>query len=423
MNQEMATFKYEDGALNIASMGYEMRIRWEGIPEASERRNSGRWRECSPEIRLLKPGATVRTGQESDPPADTSEKESAFAAFRAGVPAEIAGLVEPFASHQWNLLLFLRYSKESRDLAVSNGVLAYALANNCEICGTGWRLTLGRAMRHVKKKQRDICEALGFPGSEASVRLLRKISPGTCSPPILRILKLTLKKDPAIMGRLGYLRQIPASVIHMLSRGDISRLVTPALLFQCSEAREEAEVDQVVDMLFNIVFHATQWRGAPEIPQFASIRAVREFHDQMMLAMEAEQARIEQVRQQLRELERERQRLRLRMAAEREERNTRVFPPPPLPGTEHIVPITTRPELRMEGRQQHHCVGTYAHMILSGRYYVYKILQPERATVCIARDAGGAWRVNQLKGICNRQVSGDTCLAVRQWLNQYNLAL
>jgi hypothetical protein len=150
MEDTTAQFKYDGNALCITSQLQTLRIRWAGIPEASERTTSGRWRECWPEIRLLKPSGG-KDIQAND------EKARAFEAFRGNIPPEIVLVVEPFPSHQWNLMVLLRYSKEARDLAVSTPVLAYALANNHEICGTSSRQALPNAGPYVRRKQKEIC--------------------------------------------------------------------------------------------------------------------------------------------------------------------------------------------------------------------------------------------------------------------------
>jgi hypothetical protein len=46
---------------------------------------------------------------------------------------------------------------------------------------------------------------------------------------------------------------------------------------------------------------------------------------------------------------------------------------------------------------------------------IYRVLQPERATLSLARRAG-RWHIDQLKGACNRPVRPDTRQAVLAWL-------
>lgn len=416
MDEAATNFKYENGVLHISASLQTLRIRWDGIPEAAERTHSGKWRDCSPEIRLLKPATDCQR---------EGERARVFEAFRASIPQEITRLVEPFASHQWNMMVLLRYSKEASDLAVSNSVLAYALANNNEIRNTSPRSTMYHAMRNVRKKQRDICDSLGYPASEACVRLFRKIPVESCSPSILRILRIALKRDPEILTVLGHLKHIHPSIIYLVGREDVFRLVTPKLLLQVSEVGENAEDMHVSDMLYNVVYHASRMARPPVIPRFLSVRGVQEFHGRMMLEMDAEKQRLEQARQQIQQQQHQEVQAvrRRRTTVRRRARRPIVFPPPPLPGTDHIVPITIAAELRIEGRQQHNCVGSYAHMVESGKYYVYKVLQPQRATLSIRKGPGGTWYISELRCTCNQAVAKVTRNVVSDWLDQHNVSL
>ena len=93
-----------------------------------------------------------------------------------------------------------------------------------------------------------------------------------------------------------------------------------------------------------------------------------------------------------------------------------VFPEPPDPGTEHIKPIRDSRELACEGMSQHHCVASYQQRILAGRYYVYSVTAPERATLGIKLAENGEMTVDQLKLRYNRRPSAETQAMVEGWL-------
>jgi hypothetical protein len=101
----------------------------------------------------------------------------------------------------------------------------------------------------------------------------------------------------------------------------------------------------------------------------------------------------------------------------RAEIDTQVkFPPPPLKGTDAIIPITTARELVEEGRLQHHCVGSYITQVAwYKKIYVYRIVHPERATLAVIRRRG-AWRIHELRLACNETPSLETYHAVMGWL-------
>jgi len=105
----------------------------------------------------------------------------------------------------------------------------------------------------------------------------------------------------------------------------------------------------------------------------------------------------------------------------------RPFPTPPLLSNKNIAAITSREVLIEEGKQQHHCVAVYDEDIIKGRYYVYQVLAPERATlgITIKKQQQGQSQqpkisIDQLKGYHNKAVSQETKEAVMLWFNDKN---
>lgn len=95
------------------------------------------------------------------------------------------------------------------------------------------------------------------------------------------------------------------------------------------------------------------------------------------------------------------------------------FPPPPFEGTDSIHPIKTREDLLAEGRLMHHCVAVYESRIETGQCYIYRILEPERATIEL-RFAGDQVRVGQVALAYNGRPSAETIDAVIQWMLKVN---
>ena len=92
------------------------------------------------------------------------------------------------------------------------------------------------------------------------------------------------------------------------------------------------------------------------------------------------------------------------------------FPPPPLPDSEGIQAILSDTGLRIEGHEQHNCVGGYGGMVRQGNAYVYRVMKPERATLCIMKGTA-RWYPQELKATCNRQATPATLHAVQKWLD------
>lgn len=92
------------------------------------------------------------------------------------------------------------------------------------------------------------------------------------------------------------------------------------------------------------------------------------------------------------------------------------LPEPPLAGNDQVHPICTLEDLREEGRLMHHCVASYVDAILSGQCYIYRILQPQRATIEV-RLRGDQASVRQVAQAYNGKPNEDTLTAVQQWFD------
>ena len=68
-----------------------------------------------------------------------------------------------------------------------------------------------------------------------------------------------------------------------------------------------------------------------------------------------------------------------------------------------------------EGRCQHNCVVSYAGRVAKGKVAIYRVLEPERATLSLVRRRD-LWHIEQLKGPCNHPVKAKTRQAVRAWI-------
>jgi len=104
----------------------------------------------------------------------------------------------------------------------------------------------------------------------------------------------------------------------------------------------------------------------------------------------------------------------------RQARQSAPFPPPPIPGNEHIQPIINAAELLEEGRIMRHCAGSYAGSVRRRECFVYRILQPARATLEIAPTIFGRWEVSQIKGYYNAKPGKGVIKAVREWMRQHS---
>jgi hypothetical protein len=93
------------------------------------------------------------------------------------------------------------------------------------------------------------------------------------------------------------------------------------------------------------------------------------------------------------------------------------FPSPPVPGSSNILPLIRPIELLQEGREMHHCVGSYIPQVQEGSTYIYRVLAPERATLALQR-YDNSWSLGQIYGPFNEPVQPSTREAIRSWFEQ-----
>lgn len=94
------------------------------------------------------------------------------------------------------------------------------------------------------------------------------------------------------------------------------------------------------------------------------------------------------------------------------------YAPPPIAGTQTIVPITNNHELNREAKRQRHCIASYDKSIQKEKYYAYQVLQPERATLGLRLIQAGIYKIDQIYLKYNHPVSDETKEAVMEWFNR-----
>lgn len=433
-------FKFSDGVLLINTPQAEMRIQWQPQPLAEELvPGRSRWRVFWPEFRLLRPLEPVRkiSGFSLDLRVDgvtqeiAAQKAAAFAAFRAALPSDMVRVADPFGSHQWPLLLLLYEQPRAMDLAISNPVLAYCLANNDQFRGTRIEAASLQAICHSHRKQRAVLDWLGFPGTEAMVRLMRKIPPESATPSLLRRLRNAIKDDNRVLILLNHLRVVNASVLELVINQRLLDVVTPKLLLEVSGQDADSGGLSTGDAILGALALLHEIAPGRLVKPFNSIRQVRLFQQEVDTEYPQHLLRQEEARR-LAEEDRLRQRAAARqqmLAETRRQRKEQAalarcpFPGPPVPGTPDIIPLTSADQVRSEGREQQHCVGSYVRRIILNETYIYRVMAPERATLSIVRGATGCWQRSELKAKRNQKVEDATVRQVDTWLARYRVSL
>ncbi len=416
-------FSFQDGELTISTPTRSFRICGWPAPHAHERLGGGPWRNWRPEFRLVKPPPEIAAtaldaitpgegdrGPDLDPQRDArDQKRMAFEVFRSQLPEAVARHIERFYSHQWNMLDLLSKEEAAHDLAASNPVLFWCLANSDQFRRMpGLASPAEYARPYVLKKQREILRWLDFPASESAVKVMRKILPEAITTLDAQMLRRALM-EPVAARFLTQLRPLNSGVLGLVCNPKLLPAITSQLLAEVTAADAERVRQPTADLLIAALYLMAVSQIRLPVPLFYSMDSVREFHN---LVMAESRRKSEAVKRRA-----------PYKAKQKRAVKPQGLPSPPIPGTSDIIPLTTKEALHAEGKEQNNCVGSCARKVRAGGTYLYKILQPERATLAITVGSDGFWMRAELECAGNRPASPLTRAKVDEWLSAHSLSI
>lgn len=353
------------------------------------------WMEFAPRFRLLF-DETQGPGDFPDEPLPTGEefllqRRRAFGAFRANIPVPVATAVEKYQSRQWKLLQLMQKSPAAIELAGINPALCFALASykifRERFC------TLEGATIVSKRRQRDIAEWVGFSGTDATARILAKVRTESVGVDFLKSLS-AMMRQPEKLKILSHLPRLNAGVLGILSKDRLLAVIRPVLLSEIASVPEEDLHPHAADMISHLLDMKRIVAPDAPPPRIHSLACLQTLHDMVL----AEFLLMDQ-------------------------QHGGALPKPPIPGSKKIVPILTGADLCEEGKMQNNCVGGYVYKIREGKTFIYRVLEPERATLEIIMTSEGDWIIGQLKCYSNTNASAATRQTVQSWLDQYALSV
>ncbi len=313
---------------------------------------------------------------------------TAWGSFCSAIPEEVLEVVRPFRERQFAVLSMLARCPGALELAQSNPVLAWAVSTNWIWHRPRVTQPMRAARRLVLQKRREIAAWLGFPGSEAAVRILAKYPPESARIRDLFYLRKAMNNEGA-RRRLGHLPRLNASVIWILSEAALWPHVSPALLEEialCAHHDLQHSLGYVMADVYNL------WR---------------------LLGYDIARLRIRSI-DQLETLNLE---LNVELdALASASMSVSAFPASPIPAVPGVIePIASPGELKHEGVVMRNCAVSYAPHLMQGFVHLFRVLRPERATLSIVRK-DGRWVLDQCLAARNENVSQPTLCAVVQWL-------
>ncbi len=305
--------------------------------------------------------------------------------FLVRFPERVLSLAGALPERHWHLITLLARVPGADELAEGNLALAHAMASSWVFRPRPESQPFRSARRVVRRRRPQIAEWLGFPARPTVVRVLAKVRPSAVTVRGLLYLRRTLCAEP-IPKALLHLPSLDRCVLRIATDPQLVSHVTHTFLDDVGSDPTEAGLERLAYMLDDTV------RMAGELGQrFGPMRSVtelRRLHDELAETLNR---------------------------SESEELASMVIPPPPVAGTDAIVPLVSAAEILAEGREMHHCVASYIRRVAAGQVYVYRVLAPERATLSLRSDRDN-WELEQIHGPANAPVEHETLLRVQAWL-------
>ncbi|MCY2927990.1 MAG: hypothetical protein NTV86_00570 [Planctomycetota bacterium] len=363
------------------------------------------WRMLRPRISLV-PSRPPHSVNPTDSPADEAAEQrearaleairKAWEGFWTDVPPEVRRIVSAFPDRQWHIFSFLaRCGKAAWELAEANPALAFCLANNWVFHKPAVAQPLRAARALLVRKQHQIAGWLGFPPTRSAARILAKIEPTGLA--VGRLLYLRDRMaDPETLKTLRHLPRIGPHLAIILTNQRLLRHVSARFLRELANPNARPDRRNYYPPSANV---STWLFDTLEMAEALHPDFDRKF-DSLAELWTANQIFFVQMDE-----------------LEEEGHENFRFPPPPIPGTDAIVPITTPEALAEEGRLQNHCARNYGRRVAAGESYFYRVLKPERATLSLQFKAG-KWNIGEVKSKGNREVRTETKAFLERWLGK-----
>lgn len=280
-------------------------------------------------------------------------------------------------------------SKHSWQLYADAPFLFWMILNEYETEGIEHILT--------RKRIEILREILGF-GCNKHVNIIRKIIPTTGLREEITRTKRALA-DEEIIEEFSHWKSIPAKALEIASKYPI--LLGTRILKTLEGAQNDRAIEMSNSMasavsLFLECLRIGQSIGfkSPEsiLAKIPSIKRLSEIHDRWTKILNRQSTYL---------------------------KKDKKLPRCALKDSPAIKQISTINDLISEGKFMQHCVGSYTTKVLEKESYIFRVIEPERATLELTL-RNNVFRVSQIKGHSNEDVSELTLQKVKTWLDEEN---
>lgn len=317
--------------------------------------------------------------------ADDEREAQAYLRLFEPIPDDVIDAIGSYSERQWQMLSLIARCPSALELHNSNPALAFSIASNTVFYNRFIKRPIAEMRSLAGRKQRDALAWLGFPPTEAAVRVFKKIAVSDVNIPMLMALRKGMK-SPQVNKLLAHLSGITPAVAHILGEPSLLALSSFRLIEELSAIGDNDTSMQHFFRLRDVEEMSLRMKPVKSIV-ISSIDRLSEVYEQM----------VEEINR-----------------VESEGLFQYLFPPAPLQGTNAIEPVESPLELLREGEAQHNCAAQYTGRVAEGKAYLYRVLAPERATICVLKKRR-KWVLSEIKAACNRPVGFETAKAVTAW--------
>lgn len=311
------------------------------------------------------------------------------------IPQQVQDIVAPFQYGQLPFLHILQQYPAAIELAENCPCLVWLLA--VTFCAPAPSLQLN-VNELLAGKRKEFLQQLGLHGSKAYLRFLNRLQLGSYGAVEFNWIRNILVNP----NRLRQYRHFP-----IITKAHLVAGMRYPVLLKYSFVRKAMLGNSLQPAIVRSIF-ATYWDTASmgkmlrksnihkRIMVLKTLGQLDTLHDRWSEEINRQAMETEEIQELLRQY-------------------GPIFPAPPIPGTDTIIPVQTLAELVTEGKFMRHCVVTYASKLYDGRSCIYKVLLPERATIEVdAKSTPPA--LLQLRLACNKEAANKTYDAVFNWL-------
>lgn len=316
----------------------------------------------------------------------------ALEAFLQPFPPDVLKEVCAFRSGHWGLLQACARIDDFRFLLQDHPAIAMLLAHLHRFHRSSWPLRTARSL--VRRRRRDILGALGFPATRSAVRILGRMPLRSIRPWVLAQLRV-LMGEPTLLKTLAHLPRVNLGAVVLLADTDLRPFVAPAML---GEVADDAREDAYPRTAARLAQTLSWWDEITPTPPIARVRDRRAL-DAAHFAAQVAHIRWESD---------------LNLDA--------PLPGPPIPGNGGIQPLYRSADIAREGHAQRNCLSrrNWLAEVQRREVYLYRILEPERATFSLVRGADGRWTLDQVESAGNRPVGPETVQTIQDWLARWD---